>query len=50
MFLRDAAFNLLASILVIIFGIIGYITWWMSLIFIMNYLIFIITVIYMERK
>lgn len=48
MFLRDAFFYFLATTLLILYGIIGYIKWWMAIIFVFLYVLFISVVLYME--
>ena len=47
---RDLIFNIVSTILVIVFGIISYVEWWMTIFFLVIYFIYIILVIFNERK
>lgn len=47
---RDLTFYLFTSLILILYGIIGYITIWMSLVFVVVYLVYITVVIYQDRQ
>ena len=49
MFLRDTLFYIGMVVVIIIFGIIGEITWWMCLIYMAFYFLYIVIVLYQEK-
>jgi len=49
MFLRDTCFYLAATSLILLYGAIGYIKWWMAVLFMSIYIIFICFVVFDEK-
>lgn len=50
MFLRDTGFYLTAVSIIIIYGIIGVVYWWMIVIYMCLYIVFILYTIILEKK
>lgn len=42
---RDMIFYLMVTVLIVIYGIIGHVTWWMALIILLSYVGYIFVVI-----
>lgn len=47
---RDLIFYILTSLILIIYGLIGYITIWMSLVFVVVYIVYLTIVLYQDRQ
>ena len=50
MFMRDVLFYFFANSIILIYGIIEEITWWMALLFILIYFIYLAYVLYLEKN
>ena len=46
---RDSFFYFISITIIIVYGIIGYIKWWMALLFILVYFLYLAYVLYLEK-